>query len=196
MFPARWPRVERSSRVRSFVALGTTVLLLVSVGLNVVLGRRLQAFMEPEDRSTPVGMAVPPLDVRTPDGHAAEIRFDGRPTILYYFSPNCGWCEGNWTNVQALIASVGQRYRFVGLSTVADVSTYMASHHLSFEVYSGLTLEAARQYHLGGTPQTIVVSADGRIQYSWSGAYRSRRQHDVERAFGVVLPGMADVVAH
>ena len=196
MSPAHWPRIDGPSRVRSLVAFGTTVLLLVSVALNVALGRRLQAFMEPEDRSTLIGTAVPPLDVRTIDGHAVEIRFDERPTILYYFSPNCGWCERNWTNVQALIASVGQRYRFVGLSTVADVSPYMASHHLSFEVYSGLTLETARLYHLGGTPQTIVVAADGRIQYSWSGAYRSRRQHDVERAFGVVLPGIADVVAH
>jgi peroxiredoxin len=196
MSPGHWLKVERSSRVRSFVAFGTTVLLLASVAINVALGRRLHAFMEPEDRSTPIGMAVPPLDVNTVDGHAVEIRFDGRPTILYYFSPNCGWCERNWTNVQALIASVGQRYRFVGLSTVADVSPYMASHHLSFEVYSGLTLETARLYHLGGTPQTIVVAADGRIQYSWSGAYRNRRQHDVERAFGVVLPGMAEVATH
>jgi len=196
MSPAHWPRGERSSRVRSFVAFGTTVLLVVSVALNVALGRRLLAFMAPEDRSTPIGIAAPPLDVRTVDGRAVEIRFDGRPTILYYFSPNCGWCERNWTNVQALIASVGQRYRFVGLSTVADVSPYMASHHLSFEVYSGLTLETARLYHLGGTPQTIVVAANGRIQYSWSGAYRSRRQHDVESAFGVVLPGIADGLAH
>jgi peroxiredoxin len=196
MSAAHWPRVERPSRIRSFVALGTTVLLLLSVALNVALGRRLQAFMEPDDRSTPIGTAIPPLDVRAIDGHPVEIRFDGRPTILYYFSPNCGWCERNWTNVQALIASAGQRYRFVGLSTVAEVSPYMASHHLSFEVYSGLTLETARLYHLGGTPQTIVVAADGRIQYSWSGAYRSRRQHEVERAFGVVLPGIADVVAH
>jgi len=164
--------------------------------MNVVLARRLVAFVEPDAAPPILGMKAPALDVRGVDGQSVEIRFEGRPTILYYFSPNCSWCERNWTNVQALIAAVGHDYRFVGLSTTPDVSAYLAQHHLSFEVYSGLSLETARLYHFGGTPQTIVVAANGVVQYAWSGAYRDRRQRDVERAFGVVLPGLPDPVKH
>jgi peroxiredoxin len=183
---------QRLQRLGLVTKYGTLALLICSVGLNVLLSRRLVAFMQPEDSSPLIGSVAPAIAARTLRGQAVDVRFDGRPMILYYFSPNCGWCERNWTNVKALVAAVGDRYRFVGLSSVPDVSAYVARHEIPFEVYSGLTLESARMYHFGGTPQTVVVAADGRIAHAWSGAYRNQLQREVERALGIVLPGLSE----
>jgi hypothetical protein len=128
--------------------------------------------------------------VKSLDGAPIDITFRDQPTILYYFSPSCGWCEKNWLNIKALVAATQGRYRFVGLSTTPDVLAYLEGHRLSFEVYTGMNLETARAYHFGGTPHTVVIGADGRVAHSWSGAYTGQQQGDVERAFGVVLPGI------
>jgi hypothetical protein len=46
------------------------------------------------------------------------------------------------------------------------------------------------QYGLGSTPQTIIVSLDGKILQNWVGAYTGDRRAEVERFFGVSLPGL------
>src|SRR5262249_18829469 len=138
-----------------------------------------------------IGSKLPPAAVTSLDGRKGELAFSGLPTILYYFSPTCAWCEKNLTNVQALAAATTGRYRFVGVSTAPDVSAYITRHHLTFEVYSGMSIDAVRAYHLGSTPETIVVGTDGRVTRVWSGAYSGTRQREIERYFGLVLPGLA-----
>src|SRR5690242_11136429 len=120
-----WNIVESPNRARVITTYGTLGLLVCSVVLNIVLSRRLMAFVQPDEQSLIVGTAAPAIEARGPSGEPVEIRFDGRPMVLYYFSPNCGWCERNWINVKALVAGVGDRYRFVSLSSVPDVSGYV-----------------------------------------------------------------------
>ena len=63
--------------------------------------------------------------------------FDGvLPTVLYYFSPTCGWCERNWDNVRALSAAAPGRYRFIGLSSTPKIEQFMRDRQLDFEVYT------------------------------------------------------------
>lgn len=178
-----------SRHVSNAMTLATAILLVVSVTINVALARRLRAYGEPTSTQPAPGTFVPSLPVTTLKGRAAEIRFDRR-TILYYFSPVCGWCQKNWLNVKALIAGTQDRYRFVGLSTSADVAAYLVERGLTFEVYTGLNPEAARLLHFGGTPHTVVVGASGLVEQAWSGAYGDRQHHAIENALAVVLPGL------
>ena len=184
-FPAR--PFFSSSRLTAYT---TTVLLLASVVVNVVQASKLGAFTPSAPAGPVPGSAAPRLEAKTLDGQPREISFIEQPTILYYFSPNCGWCEKNWLNVKALVASTEGRYRFIGLSTTPDVSSFVRGHRLTFDVYSGLSLETARQYHFGPTPYTVVVSGDGTIEAAWGGAYVGPRQRSVERYFGLTLPGL------
>ncbi len=43
---------------------------------------------------------------------------------------------------------------------------------------------------LGPTPQTIVISPQGKVLKSWVGAYHDKTQREVETEFGVLLPGL------
>jgi hypothetical protein len=49
-----------------------------------------------------------------------------------------------------------------------------------------------REYKLGGTPQTIVVSPQGQVTRIWSGAFAEDLQREVEDYFSVKLPGIMD----
>ena len=165
------------------------VLLCASVTVNIIQAKRLRAHTDLRDTRPAPGTPVPALSLRTLDGKGIQLAFD-RPTILYYFSPQCAWCQKNWLNVKALVAGTEGRYRFVGVSTSADVAKYLVDAGLMFEVYTGLSPESARVLNFGGTPHTVVVGAGGRVLQSWVGAYGGRQQREVEDTLGVILPGV------
>jgi len=168
----------------------TLLLLVASVGLNVLQASKLRAFEDGTRLALETGTVAPVLEVTTLDGEPRAIDFSGRTTVLYYFSPECGWCEKNWLNVKALIAGTHDRVRFIGLATSPDVEEYMAERRLGFEVYTGLSLETVRAYRFGGTPQTVVISPEGIVEHVWAGAYGDRVQREIERTFGFALPGL------
>jgi len=58
-------------------------------------------------------------------------------------------------------------------------------------MYTRLTSETIESLGLGSTPQTIVISAEGRVLKNWKGAYGERVQPDVEAYFGIRLPGLS-----
>jgi hypothetical protein len=182
-----------TSRRSALLAGAAATVLLASVTLNVVQASRIREYLGAREAQPRPGTIAPPLVVKSLAGQSVEVTFGEQPTILYYFSPSCGWCERNWLNIKTLIAGTEGRYRFIGLSTTGDITAYLAKRGLSFEVYTGLSLEAARAYHFGGTPHTVVVRADGRVERAWAGAFASVQQLEVERAFGIVLPGVQKV---
>ncbi len=167
-------------------------LLVVSVALNLVLAKRLVALRAVPSTAAPVGARMPALDVKALDGHRVHIGVDHEalPTVFYYFSPTCAWCAKNWDNVRVVAAAAPGHYRFIGISTTGDVADFVQSHHLNFPVYWGVSADAARVYHFGGTPQTVVVSPTGAVVHAWAGAYAAKQQKDVERYFALSLPGL------
>ena len=67
----------------------------------------------------------------------------------------------------------------------------MHSHSMNFPVYDDLTPAAIATYHLGSTPETIVVSPAGRVLKSWSGAFVGDTKNSVERFFGLTFQTLA-----
>jgi hypothetical protein len=173
---------------RSVSRFGVLVVLCSSVMLNMVQADRLRAVSSPSAQPA-VGTTMPAMHVTSVDGRPVEIAFREQPVILYYFSPTCAWCERNWVNIKALVAATEGRYRFIGLTSATNVGPFLRQRGLTFEVYTGVSPDAARVYHFGGTPHTVVVSADGRVLHAWAGLYGGTQQGEIERAFGVTLPG-------
>lgn len=170
---------------------GTLALLALSVTVNVAQAHRLRDVIRPPRPNMLLGRAVRPIPVIDRDGKAAVVRFDRHvPTVLYYFSPSCGWCEKNWDNVRLLASQADGRYRVVGLAAETSLGDFVERQHLAFEVYGGVSTEAREALGLSGTPRTIVVSAQGLITHDWTGAFSGAVAFAVEDVFGLTLPGL------
>jgi hypothetical protein len=133
---------------------------------------------------TAVSLAGMPFRVEYPSA---------QPTVLYYFSTTCRWCERNWSNVRTILEAGRGRFRMIGVSSSMDVEVYLRDRRIVFDVViTGLPEVATRDYRFTGTPQTVVVGTDGVVLASWPGAYVAAQASDIERYFGVDLPGLVE----
>jgi hypothetical protein len=105
-----------------------------------------------------------------------------RPTLLYVYSPTCGWCTRNHAAISSLANQVKDRYRVVG-ACVSDCEKPAGA--LPFETY---VLADRGDVRLRATPQTAVLSPDGKIIKVWQGAFGASVQREIETYFRVELP--------
>lgn len=174
-------------------------LLLGSLSLNVYFGwsvRRLKrdAGSPPNSAKLVAGVSVHPIMAVSLAGKQETITYqdNAKPTVVYVFSPSCIWCERNTQNINAIVNLREQSFRFIGLSLVNhDLREYVQSHHFSFPVYQSLDAESIQTLGLGSTPQTLVISPEGRVLKNWTGAFSKSVQAEVEEYFDVHLPGLA-----
>lgn len=191
--PAPSPPASRTSMLLSGALL---LLVLSSAVLNVLLARELRTtIVDPAPGIAP-GTPLPPLSGVAADGRPIEIRYtaDARPTVVYFFSPSCEWCERNWANVRALNAATADRYRWIGVSaaTTEGLQAFAAARGLDFEIVTDVPAEVLRTYRFVGTPSTLVVDAAGRAVESWVGAFRNGLARRIEAFFDASLPGLAE----
>jgi peroxiredoxin len=176
-----------------------TVLLACSVLLNIFLANRISKLNQDlvwanEQKQLTPGMVVTSLEVLDKDGKPVTISYleNSLPTVLYIFSPTCHWCEQNIGNINFLANYTGDKYRFIGISLSREkLEEYLVQHKMPFPVYHSLSDSARLSYGLGATPQTIVISSDGKVLRNWSGAYGNVLQEEIETFFKVKLPGLA-----
>jgi len=175
--------------------------LLASVLLNVVLARKVQSFRQfqstkASDRLLKVGTTVPPIAARRLDGQPGVISYQGaeQSTVLYIFTPPCSWCARNVDNLKTLLDRERGQYRFIGLSLSDQaLAEYVSKNDLKLPVYVGLSPETLKAYKLGSTPQTIVISPEGKVLEDWAGAYVGDQKSQVEAFFHVSLPGIREL---
>jgi peroxiredoxin len=186
--------------VQPVVTVGV-LLLIASVTLNVLLAYRLHSFTQDQSvklsaRLLTVGTTVPPIIGKQVDGRQARISYQAtnQSTVLYVFTPPCLWCARNMDNFKALAGKESTAYHFIGISlSDQGLAEYVAKNDLKLPVYSGLSPEALKTYKLGSTPQTIVISPEGKVLQDWVGAYVGDQQSQVEAFFHVKLPGLRPV---
>jgi hypothetical protein len=176
------------------------VALIVSLGLNVVLARRLDGGRSPSPRSAAssvIGKPVSPLVGVAPDGGALTVSLGGVETVIYRFSPRCIWCQRNYANIAALARSVGSRYRFIGLSVEDDLGELrqdLREHPLPFSVIR-VGSDALPDWLRLATPAALVVGRDGVVTTAWIGAFSQDNAQGIEKFFHVRLPGLIDAGA-
>ena len=176
----------------SLVSALTVGLLMLSVGVNVLQGKRIKAMVDAKASvASSVGHQVVPLVGFSLEGVPVlrPVATDV-PTLLYYFSPTCGWCERNWDNLRALDRGAQGRYRVVLVTRARGVAQYMKEHGLQLEVVEGISEAVVEAYKFSGTPQTLVASIEGTVSHDWRGAYTPRIERQIEELFGVLLPGI------
>jgi peroxiredoxin len=182
-------REFQSARSRWKLPLG--LLLGISIAFNLFLGGKVVTLRSAvakgtRDAQLEVGAVVPPINVRTIDGLATQIKYGAGdvPTVLYFFSPGCDTCERNVPNIKRLADTKRSEYRVIGLSLSEEsVEEYAKNHDLNFPVYTGLGVETTLVYKLGRVPQTTVISADGRILANWYGPYDGKLRPTIESFF-------------
>jgi hypothetical protein len=198
MYPPTLHKSSDSGRVARSTYLVLSLLLTVSVGLNVLLADRVRQLSlvtigQAQQAQVQVGVFVPPIAAKGLDGHSEKVVYgdSDRPTILYIFTPQCGWCTRNMDNLKALLKAKGQENRFIGLSlSPVGLADYLRIHELTIPVLTELSSETVSAYKLGGTPQTLVISPEGRVLQNWHGAWTKKQQSDIEAFFHVTLPGI------
>lgn len=194
------PGAITEARFRTILILGG--LLIFSLAVNLLLVRRVASLkkhinaIRAESRLAP-GDTLSPIVAKDIQGQTARLDYGETQlsTVVFIITPDCGWCKKNVMNMRALVENAGNRYRFVGLSLSSDkLIDYVKENKLEFPIYTDLPILAMREYKLGGTPQTIVVSPQGKVTRIWSGAFAGDVQREVEDYFSMKLPGIMDPV--
>src|SRR5689334_2940168 len=93
------------------------LLLVVSLSINVLLARERQSGERQIATDELVGTIIPAVAVAAADGTAAALTWSDRDTIVYYFHPDCRWCQRNADAVVALERQTRGRFDFVALTT-------------------------------------------------------------------------------
>jgi peroxiredoxin len=175
------------------------VLLGASLALNIYLGWNVKALRHlnhtQAQRATPEeGASVPPVRAKDLNDSPRSIIYNesDKPTVLYVFSPACGWCQRNLNNMKTLVELRDRSYEFIGLSLVSEgLQEYMKSNKIGYLVLKEPVSETVERLGLAGTPKTIVISPEGRVLKSWLGAYSGEVKTQVESYFSVQLPGLS-----
>ncbi len=184
-----------SKKIDAFVIL----LLAGSLSFNVFLGwkvKRLQNIIARNANEVKVleGMQVSSISVKDLNQNLKVITYNDKnlPTVLYIFSPNCKWCDRNEENIKMLISNRADTYCFIGLSlTDLHLKEYMDKHNLAIPIYTNPSSDAISGLGLGSTPQTIIISPQGKVLKNWLGAYNDALKAEVEGYFNLQLPGVA-----
>lgn len=184
---ARW---HRSALIPSI----TLILLTLSAGINVLQAQRIRALVSPiPNTPAAIGRTAVLVEGFSRSGVARLAALKGSlPTVLYFFSPTCVYCERNWDNVKALEAGGKGRYRVLMVTTSRNTDSYLRARGLTIDVIEGITEATRNGLGLSATPETVVVSAEGLITHVWSGPFSARPKRQIEQLLDVSLPGLVE----
>lgn len=120
------------------------------------------------------GNVMPPLLGTDWKGSPQAIVYgqDRRPTLVYTFSKECGYCQENWRAMRSLQALSPRWLRIIYIDTTRDLLTpkYLVANGIGQSVLLTQLLEAAAYvYDARATPQLLLIGHDGRVQWSHVG---------------------------
>lgn len=174
-------------------------LLGLSLLGNVLLGWKVKSINQDASirssyyAQSIIGTKIGQLNVINLSGEKTLISLaDRQPTILYIFRPHCKWCGLNLPEILSLNQQRGSQFRFIGISTTADdLKPYLNKSPLPFPVYVASSPEEVAKLHVVGTPQTIEISRDGKVEQNWIGVYEHDTATSIEKQLQVKLTSLA-----
>lgn len=110
-----------------------------------------------------------------------SLRNTSRPTIVFVFSPTCHYCKDNWSNWDSLLAKrANNEWRAVFLNVGTHSSEgFRQTHALGDDLIEDVTKKTIDDYRVFYTPETLVLSRDGKIRRSWTGTLREQDMADL-----------------
>ena len=110
----------------------------------------------------PLGAPAPEFTLPDLAGRVRRLRdFLGRPLLLVFWDPQCGFCE----QLAPRIAELGQSKRLLLVSRRAPEETERMAerHNLRCDVVVEPGWDVASSYGTNGTPTGYLIDAEGRI---------------------------------
>jgi len=173
------------------------VILAGAVAIVVRQGKRIRtlegvvADLEVKNH-LPAGLAVRQINIRDVSGRDYRLDYTiphTKPMVIYVMRPSCSVCRGNAPSINALAREVNAKYDVIGLSLERDgLEDMVARDRIQFPMYTDVPRDIVRAYGLGATPETLVVTTDGKIVRSWIGGYAGALQTAIEQFFSLNLP--------
>lgn len=130
---------KRFSIFRKPAVLLLSLALGCSLGVNVLQGVRIvQIQTGSVGQADMKGKRLDDVRARDMNGQDATISLRSnsrKPKIVYFFSPSCIWCQRNAVHLNELVAHVGSKYDFIGISLSSrGLSQFISENHLGFPV--------------------------------------------------------------
>ena len=169
------------------------LILLLSLGLNVILANQLQAVTSRFDNllaATAFGVGTPaaPFEAHEGDGNLISLDFGGpRPVLLYMVSATCRATALNRARAADLVAQLRDRVDvyFVALDSEESIADELGVPE-GVRLLHRPTPQTTVSFKLGATPHTLYVQ-DGIIKGGWVGTYVSGNARHMSAVLGVTL---------
>lgn len=153
---------------------------LLLLGLNVVLVRqnqylKAQVAQAPLTTAAPAGTQVSDLRGFDVQGKPLLLSYHGaspHKVLLFVFSPTCRFCAENWPNWWRIFSELDHNAVQPAAVDVTATATpdFIAQHQMTaMPVFVQVDPKAVPEYHFHLTPQTILLSPDGKVEKVWSG---------------------------
>jgi hypothetical protein len=181
---------------RTAMLLITLGLILVGVNLLLILqNKQMKAFAAKRDRLLGLQQesVLPALSGNDIHGDRISIDYgqDPRKTLLLVMSPTCSACDENMANWEEIVAKIDRNsYRVVVTSlTSSGLAEHLSPYSLpGVPVLAELDANSKREYGLALTPQTALISPEGRVENVWTGVLHTREMREVGAALNLMIP--------
>ncbi|AWB67688.1 hypothetical protein C2869_15125 [Saccharobesus litoralis] len=116
--------------------------------------------------------ALKAIELPTLTGELAQVNFQQKVSVIYFFAPWCRVCDVSIDNLQALHETKGGDFNLVPIaldySAIEQVSEFASRNELSMDVLLG-TEQVKQKFKISGYPTYYVVDANGNITHSSMG---------------------------
>ncbi|ALU43636.1 TlpA family protein disulfide reductase [Pseudoalteromonas rubra] len=112
--------------------------------------------------------SYPPLQAETLQGQAISSK--GKMTYLKFWATWCAYCVEEMPHLQQTYEQSQGRYQVIAVNvgfnqSIQGINTYINRYDYSFPVVFDTTGDMTRQYQVTGTPQHILLDANGTVIY-------------------------------
>jgi peroxiredoxin len=126
-----------------------------------------------EPKGLQVGTEAPPFELTDLSGERKSLaQFRGRPALLIFFNPDCGFCREMMPALARLPRARSFEHAMelgtplpliVTTGDAASNAQRFAEHEIDCPVLLQNDGEVAKAYHANGTPSGYLISSDGKI---------------------------------
>jgi peroxiredoxin len=173
-----------------------SIALTISLGINIFFAykniSRNKSPISPETYHLNPGDLVDTLHGKDLLGKDFNIMYgqDSRKVILLVFSPKCKFCDLNISTWQTLVEKIDKSsYNVIALSLVrTGAKEYLDKYNLgSVPLIVDVPANELKDYKIIGTPLTLLISSDGKIEKVWNGLIKSDAQKDVWTSLNIPI---------
>ena len=169
-----------------------TVALLIMNGFLIYQNLNLKAKLEkPAPVQIKEGKILTAFEALDINGKTVKVDYEGNnfKRVLFYFHPTCGWCKKQMPYWNELVSKADSRnFKFTAVTiddNSEEIKDYINKFGMnSWEVLSMKKADADKS-ELSGTPTTVVLDSQGKVEKVWIGMWRDDELTDAGKYFSI-----------